>query len=87
MAELVVDTKPYLLIAKHGDQRGYLRLDDGSSLSLSKFDVSGKIVEKGIKGFIYGERGVWRPGDTLYVMFILEDEENIIPENQGDSSS
>ena len=37
--------------------------------------------EKGIKGFIYGERGVWRPGDTMYLSFILNDNANKIPEN------
>jgi alpha-2-macroglobulin len=71
--------KPFLLIAKSGNQRSYLRVDDGSSLSLSNFDVSGAEVEKGLKGFIYGERGVWRPGDTLFLSFILEDEQKQLP--------
>ncbi|NVO03395.1 MAG: hypothetical protein HXX09_11910 [Bacteroidetes bacterium] len=72
---------PFLLVAKKGDQRGYLKLEDGSSLSLSMFDVSGETVKKGIKGFIYGERGVWRPGDSLYLTFILEDKLKKLPEN------
>jgi hypothetical protein len=54
-ASISLEAKPYLLIAKKDAQRGYLRLDDGSSLSLSKFDVGGKRIQKGIKGFIYGE--------------------------------
>ncbi len=45
------------------------------------FDVSGDVVQKGIKGFIYGERGVWRPGDTLFLSFILEDAERTLPSN------
>lgn len=81
LARIRVESVPFLLIAKSGDQRGYLRLDEGSSLSLSSFDVSGNAVQKGIKGFIYGERGVWRPGDTLFLIFILEDKEKLIPEN------
>lgn len=71
--------KPFLLVAKDGDQRGYLRVDDGSALSLSNFDVSGEVIQKGLKGFIYGERGVWRPGDTLFLTFILEDKLNKFP--------
>jgi uncharacterized protein YfaS (alpha-2-macroglobulin family) len=71
--------KPFLLVASSGSQRGYLKLDDGSSLSLSMFDVSGETVQKGVKGFIYGERGVWRPGDSLYLMFMLEDKLNTLP--------
>lgn len=73
--------KPYLAIAKNGKQRGYLRLDDGSSLSLSKFDVAGEVIQKGLKGFIYGERGVWRPGDTLFLAFMLQDVNKVLPAN------
>lgn len=71
--------KPYLLIAKQGKQRGYLRIDDGSSLSVSRFDVDGLTPHKGLKGFIYGERGVWRPGDEMYLTFMLEDKDKTLP--------
>lgn len=81
MCDASFKKKPFLMIAKSGNQRGYLKLDDGSSLSLSAFDVSGEEVQKGIKGFIYGERGVWRPGDTLFLSFILEDKQNTLPKN------
>jgi uncharacterized protein YfaS (alpha-2-macroglobulin family) len=80
-AEINTDAQPFLLIAKKDSQRGYLKLFEGSSLSLSQFDVSGNSVKKGIKGFIYGERGVWRPGDSLYLNFILEDKEKTLPDN------
>jgi alpha-2-macroglobulin len=80
-AEMKLENQPFLLVAKKGQQRGYLKLSDGSSLSLSQFDVSGNEVNKGIKGFIYGERGVWRPGDSLYLNFILEDKDKVLPEN------
>ena len=79
MSEVKIPQKPFLLIAKKGTQRGYLKLDDGSSLSLSMFDVSGDKVQKGLKGFLYGERGVWRPGDTIFLMFILEDKHKTLP--------
>ncbi|MEM1136243.1 MAG: MG2 domain-containing protein, partial [Bacteroidota bacterium] len=73
--------KPFLLVASQGNQRGYLKLDDGSSLSVSNFDVRGQEVQKGLKGFLYGERGVWRPGDTLFLNFILEDKDKVLPQN------
>ncbi len=73
--------KPYLLIAKKGNERGYLKLDDGSSLPLSRFDVSGAEIKNGIKGFIFGERGVWRPGDTMYINCIIEDKERKLPKD------
>ncbi len=73
--------KPYLLVAKSGNQRGYLRVDNGSALSMSLFEVGGSKVEAGVKGFLYGERGVWRPGDTIFLSFILEDKQEVIPDN------
>ncbi len=79
LASIEMKRKPALLIAKKGDQRGYLKLDDGSSLPLSRFNVNGNIIQKGIKGFIYGERGVWRPGDSIFVGFILEDKDKKLP--------
>jgi uncharacterized protein YfaS (alpha-2-macroglobulin family) len=47
---------------------------------MSHFDISGEEVQKGLKGMIYGERGVWRPGDTLFLAFILDDTQNELPE-------
>ncbi len=73
--------KPYFLIAKKDNQRAYLRLADGAALSLSMYDVSGDAIKKGVKGFIYGERGVWRPGDSLFLNFIVEDKLGSIPAN------
>ncbi len=74
-----LDQKPFILVASQNEQRGYLKLNDGVSLPLSTFNVQGAVVQKGIKGFLYGERGVWRPGDTLHLSFILEDKNKLIP--------
>lgn len=71
--------RPYYLIATQGKQRAYLRVDAGLALSLSTFDIDGEIVQEGIKGFIYGERGVWRPGDTLHLSFMLNDRTGSLP--------
>ncbi len=70
---------PFVLAAKSGAQRGYLTLQDGESLSLSNFDVGGQHIDNGLKGLIYGERGVWRPGDSLYLTFLLEDKLKLLP--------
>ncbi|MBC7694894.1 MAG: hypothetical protein H7141_05535 [Burkholderiales bacterium] len=81
IAVLETKQKPFVLIAKRGQERAYLKLDDGNTLSLSSFEVDGDVVQKGIKGFIYGERGVWRPGDSLFLSFILENKTKEFPEN------
>ncbi|MBK9335994.1 MAG: hypothetical protein IPM98_05200 [Lewinellaceae bacterium] len=70
---------PFVAVATRGDHRGYLRMADGSTLSLSRFDVAGVEPQKGLKGFLYGERGVWRPGDSLYLNFVLEDKTGNLP--------
>ena len=80
-ASATFEKKPFFLIAQKGNQFGYLRLDDGSSLSTSNFNVGGQVVTDGLKGFIYGERGVWRPGDTIYLNTIIEKENAGLPEN------
>jgi uncharacterized protein YfaS (alpha-2-macroglobulin family) len=72
-------SKPFYAIASQGRQRSYLRVDPGSALSLSSFNVAGAVVQKEIKGFIYGERGVWRPGDTLHLGFMLNDRRGTLP--------
>ncbi len=81
MAIISPERKPYFIVAKNDKQFAYLRLDDGATLPLSMYDVSGNAIKKGIKGFIYGERGVWRPGDSLFLNFILEDKQASLPAN------
>ncbi|TGV02287.1 alpha-2-macroglobulin family protein [Flavivirga rizhaonensis] len=66
-------------IVSKGNNVSYIKLHDGNSLSLSKFDVSGNRLQRGLKGYIYGERGVWRPGDTLHLTFMLNDKANNLP--------
>jgi alpha-2-macroglobulin len=78
-ANISCKTKPYLVVARRNSERGYLKLDDGQSLPLSRFDISGEEVKNGIKGFIFGERGVWRPGDSLFINCIVEDKDSRLP--------
>ncbi|MBL7810425.1 MAG: alpha-2-macroglobulin, partial [Saprospiraceae bacterium] len=71
---------PFLAVMTGNNRRGYLRMADGNALSLSRFDVAGMEAQKGLKGYIYGERGVWRPGDSLYLNFVLEDKTGRLPQ-------
>lgn len=80
-AIIELKSKPFLLIAKKENERGYLKLEDGVSLPLSRFEVEGEDVKEGIKGFIFGERGVWRPGDSLFLSCIIDDKENRLPKD------
>ena len=76
---LSCNRKPFLLIARKDKDRNYLKLNEGASLSLSSFDVSGTKPEKGIKAFIYGERDVWRPGDSIFLSVFIKDMNKSLP--------
>jgi uncharacterized protein YfaS (alpha-2-macroglobulin family) len=69
----------YVVVTNH-KQKGYLRLNDAEALSMSTFETAGTNDYKGLKGKLYGERDVWRPGDSLFLTFVLEDKRNEFPE-------
>jgi uncharacterized protein YfaS (alpha-2-macroglobulin family) len=79
MAHFNLNQKVFLAEGTYKKQWTYLKLNEGSSLSVSQFDVSGDKVQQGIKGYLYGERGVWRPGDSIYLSFMLEDKNHHLP--------
>ncbi len=73
--------EPYFITAEKSGQTSYLRIESGTALSVSHFEVDGQHATKGIKGFIYGERGVWRPGDDIHLVFVLQDLKKQLPAN------
>lgn len=81
LALIDADKHAAFAIVKKGNNTSYIKLNDGNSLSLSKFNVSGKNLQKGLKGYIYGERGVWRPGDSIHLTFMLNDNANKLPKD------
>lgn len=80
MADAILKNKPFAIVASKENQKGYLKLQDGNSLSVSRFDVSGAGHNKGLKGYLYGDRGVWRPGDSVYLTLMLSDANNSLPD-------
>jgi uncharacterized protein YfaS (alpha-2-macroglobulin family) len=81
LAELALQSQPFALIATHEGRKGYLRVSKGGALPVSHFDVGGETVIAGLKGYLYGDRGVWRPGDTIYLTFALQDKGRTLPAN------
>jgi alpha-2-macroglobulin len=79
IARLELKGKPFYLTAKKDGDRGYLKVADGLALSMSHFDVGGQRVDEGLKGFLYGERGVWRPGDEMHLTLIVQDKDGRLP--------
>lgn len=68
-------------VAEKDNNFAYAKLADGNALSLSKFDVSGEELQSGLQGFVYTERGVHRPGDTVHLTFVLDDRNNPLPKD------
>ena len=80
LAHFTLEHKPFAVVAKAGGSTAYLKTTPGDERSVSRFDVGGATLQKGLKAFIYGERGVWRPGDTLHVNLLLSDKGKNLPE-------
>ena len=80
-AKTTTKYEPAVVVAEYNNQKGYLRMNQGGNLSLSRFEVGGSRIKnvKGLKGSIYGERGVWRPGDSLFLTVVLESKEEALP--------
>lgn len=72
-------TSPYVVTASYNKQQSYLKLSEGTGLSISHFETGGEKSVDGVKGYIYGERGVWRPGDNIYLTFVLQDLKKTLP--------
>ena len=80
-AEFRTDGNPFMITASDGHSTTYLKINSGYELSTSNFDVSGTTLIDGIKGFTYGDRGVWRPGDDIHLTLIVEDKNRKLPDN------
>jgi Large extracellular alpha-helical protein len=80
MASLTLEGNAYYLEAVKDRDNGYLKLARNRALPTNQFNTGGQQVRDGLKGFFYGERDVWRPGDAIHLTFILEDQDNMIPE-------
>lgn len=66
------------VVASSDKGSAYLALKNEKSLSTSNFDVSGKSASGSFKAYLFGERGVWRPGDTLHIsMITMTDGEDL----------
>ena len=72
-------TDASFVVATNGKDYAYLDLRNEKALSTSNFDVSGTTYDGGIKAYIFGERGVWRPGDTLHVSMVTLFDDTPLP--------
>lgn len=79
--ETPVSGKAFAVTAEYKDAISYLKVTDGSEKSVGRFDTGGEKPENGIRAFIYGERGVWRPGDTLHLTAVIKNDGEPLPDS------
>ena len=65
---------PRMLMA-YGGQGDYAVLDfNRSPLDLSAFPIGGRYAGKDIDGYVFPDRGVYRPGETVHMTAMLRDQ-------------
>ena len=80
MAEYDNTENVFFVTGIHGREYAYLSTFYNRTVKTSHFDVGGVNYKNGFNGFIYGERGVWRPGDTIFLSLMLENNEVELPQ-------
>jgi len=78
MVDLKSERYARYLIGQKNKNYCYISLENQHANELSSFDVSGVSQKGDINGYLFGERGVWRPGDTLHMSYMLYDKKNTI---------
>ncbi len=76
----VAENKPFVATASYNGSTTFLKMDDGSALPLSRFDVSGANIENSQKVYMFCERGVYMPGDTIFIGLMLRKKEPKLPD-------
>jgi len=76
-----VKEKVFYIEGEKDDQRSMVKPSE-MAWNLSSFDTGGVVVAPDeTRAFIYTERGVYRPGDTIHLSVIARNKDNTFPEN------
>jgi len=81
MLSLTVEGVPFSVRADKDGDTNYLKVPRNEALPTGQFNTGGTAPAQGLKGFFYGERDIWRPGDDIYLTFILMDRDKTLPQN------
>jgi alpha-2-macroglobulin len=83
-AEIVIPRgeEAYFVVAEDNktNQKNYLRINNYNSLDLANFEISGTFSQTGTTAFLFNERGVYRPGDSIYLSVIFREIADEVPE-------
>ena len=66
---------------KYQGETSFFNLEAGNENSLTEFDISSNVRDVDNKLFVYTERDVWRPGDTVHLNIMLHRERFDYPDD------
>ncbi len=73
MKKIPADGLYRTVVANSQGFKTYVQLENNKSLSLSNFETGGESLTSGIQAYLYADRGVWRPGDTVFLNGVIRD--------------
>ncbi len=77
--KLLRDKRPYLVIVRKGADTSYL-LYDRFRVDTTGLDIAGAVMpDAGYTAFVYGERDIYRPGETLEGLAVVRDTRLGVP--------
>ncbi|WP_300160333.1 alpha-2-macroglobulin [Solidesulfovibrio sp.] len=77
--KLLADKRPYLIVVQKGADTSYL-LYERFRVDATGLDVSGAVMpDVGYTAFVYGERDIYRPGETLSGVAVVRDARLGVP--------
>ncbi len=79
LMSIKADERVSFVVVEHNDGYAYVKLNDEESNSLTDFDVSGVKADGGVNAFLYTDRGVHRPGDTIFLNAMISTGDESLP--------
>ena len=74
-------TEVFFVTAERDGQRSVLKSNE-MAWNLASFDTNGvEIPGDGIRAYLYTDRGVYRPGDTVHLAALIRNADGTFPEN------
>jgi uncharacterized protein YfaS (alpha-2-macroglobulin family) len=65
--------RPFVVVATLGDDLSFLAFDE-TAVRTADLDVGGvHLTEKGYRAFMYGDRDIYRPGETMHLAWMVRD--------------
>ncbi len=75
-----LDTSPQAIRVNYQGEVSYFSIRQGKENQLTEFDISSDVKDVDNKIFVYTERDVWRPSDTIYMDIMLNRSKSAFPD-------